>query len=155
MQIGEASSASGVSAKMIRHYEAIRLIAPAGRRDSNYRVYEAEDVHRLRFIRRARDLGFSIERIRDLLRLWSDRGRASADVKRIALDHLAELERKIAEMRDMADTLRRLAEACDGDARPHCPILHGLQGHMGLPAVRAASGRPRPRRAPSSRLAAS
>ena len=127
VQIGEAAAASGVSAKMIRHYESIELIAPAGRRDSNYRVYGADDVHRLRFIRRARDLGFSIERIRDLLRLWSDHGRASAEVKRIALAHLAELDEKIADLRDMAETLRRLAQACDGDARPDCPILHGLE----------------------------
>jgi MerR family copper efflux transcriptional regulator len=141
VQIGQAAEASGVSAKMIRHYESIGLIAPAGRRDSNYRVYGTDDVHRLRFIRRARDLGFPIDRIRELLRLWSDRGRASAEVKGIALAHLAELDRKIAEMRDMAGTLRRLAEACDGDARPHCPILHGLEeGPEGI----SATGKPRP-----------
>lgn len=127
MQIGQAAAVSGVSAKMIRHYEHIGLIAPPDRRDSNYRVYAAEDVHRLRFIRRARDLGFSIHRIRDLLRLWSDRDRASAEVKTIAIAHLAELERKIAAMRDMADTLRRLADACAGGTRPDCPILHGLE----------------------------
>ena len=142
MQIGQAAEASGVSAKMIRHYESIGLIAPAGRLDSNYREYRADDVHRLRFVRRARDLGFSIERIRDLLRLWSDRGRASAEVKTIALAHLAELDRKIEEMRDMAETLRRLAEACDGNARPDCPILHGLEngpdGADGLGVPRGA-----------------
>ncbi len=143
MQIGQAAAASGVSAKMIRHYESIGLIAPAGRRDSNYRVYDEADVHRLRFIRRARDLGFPIERIRDLLRLWSDRARASAEVKNIALAHLEELDRKIAEMRDMAATLRALAEACDGDARPNCPILRGLGD--GLPDVSAA-GKPQPAR---------
>lgn len=131
MQIGPAAAASGVSAKMIRHYESIGLIAPPDRRDSNYRVYAAEDVHRLRFVRRARDLGFSIDRIRDLLRLWSDHDRASSEVKTIAMAHLAELDRKIEAMRDMADTLRRLAEACAGSARPDCPILHGLESGTG------------------------
>lgn len=129
MQIGQAAKASGVSAKMIRHYESIGLIAPAGRRDSNYRDYGSDDVHRLRFIRRARDLGFPIDRIRDLLRLWSDRGRASAEVKRIAMTHLEELDRKISELREMAGALRGLAEACDGDDRPDCPILKGLEGN--------------------------
>jgi Cu(I)-responsive transcriptional regulator len=113
---------------MIRHYESIGLIGPAARRDSNYRAYEADDLHRLRFIRRARDLGFSVERIRDLLKLWSDRERSSAEVKAIALSHLADLDRKIEEMRAMAKTVRHLAEACEGDRRPHCPILEGLAG---------------------------
>lgn len=143
MQIGQAAAASGVSAKMIRHYEHIGLIALPDRRDSNYRVYAAEDVHRLRFIRRARDLGFPIDRIRDLLRLWSDRDRASAEVKTIAVAHLAELDRKIAAMRDMADTLRRLAEACAGSARPDCPILNGLESGAGAssPESSRSSGR--------------
>jgi Cu(I)-responsive transcriptional regulator len=139
MQIGQAASASGVSAKMIRHYESIGLIGPAARRDSNYRTYQAEDLHRLRFIRRARDLGFSVERIRDLLKLWSDRDRSSAEVKAIALGHLAELDRKIDDMRAMAETVRRLAEACEGDRRPHCPILEGLAGADGFSAVQSAS----------------
>jgi len=128
MQIGQASSASGVSAKMIRHYEAIGLLPPAGRGASNYRAYGAADIERLRFIRRSRDLGFSIERIRALLRLWSDRHRSSAEVKQIALVHVAELETRLRHMREMADTLRRLADACDGDARPECPILQALEG---------------------------
>ena len=128
MRIGQVARASGASAKMIRHYESIGLVAPADRRASNYRDYSDEDVHRLRFIRRARDLGFPIERIRDLLALWSDRGRSSADVKRIALDHVTELEGRIAEMRSMAETLRGLAQACAGNARPDCPIIEGLAG---------------------------
>ena len=128
MQIGEAAAASGVSAKMIRHYEAIGLIGHADRSAANYRHYEDADVHRLRFIRRARDLGFPIERIRQLLRLWSDAHRSSADVKSIALAHAAELDRRIADLRDMAATLHRLADACDGDNRPGCPILHSLEG---------------------------
>ena len=128
MQIGEAAAASGVSAKMIRHYESIGLVAPPTRSQGNYRAYGNEDVHRLAFIRRARALGFPIERIRALLKLWSDDHRSSADVKRIALAHVAELDRKIAEMRAMADTLHRLAEACGGDTRPNCPIISSLEG---------------------------
>ena len=128
MQIGQAAAASGVSAKMIRHYESIGLISPAGRSGSNYRSYGAEDVHRLAFIRRSRALGFPIERTRDLLKLWSDRDRSSADVKRIALAHVAELDRKIADLREMAATLHRLADACGGDARPQCPIIESLEG---------------------------
>ena len=128
MQIGQAAAASGVSAKMIRHYESIGLISPAGRSQANYRAYDADDVHRLAFVRRARALGFPIERIRDLLRLWSDGSRSSADVKRIALAHAAELDRKIADLRAMTATLHRLADACGGDARPQCPIIDSLEG---------------------------
>ena len=128
MQIGQLAAASGVSAKMIRHYEGIGLISPAGRSEANYRSYGTDDVHRLSFIRRARALGFPIERIRDLLRLWSDGSRSSADVKRIALAHAAELDRKIADLRAMAATLHRLADACGGDARPQCPIIDSLEG---------------------------
>jgi Cu(I)-responsive transcriptional regulator len=128
MQIGQAAKASGASAKMIRHYEAIGLVAAAGRRDSNYRDYSEDDVARLRFVRRARDLGFSIDRIRDLLALWSDRGRSSAEVKRIALDHISDLEERIAALRDMAATLHHLADGCAGDGRPDCPIIEGLAG---------------------------
>ena len=142
MQIGQAAQASGVSAKMIRHYESIGLIAPADRRDSNYRVYGPDDVHRLRFIRRARNLGFPVERIRDLLKLWSDRDRTSAEVKQVAEAHLAELDRKIADMQAMADTLRGLAATCDGSSRPDCPILHDLA--CGEPG--AFSGTERPQR---------
>ena len=128
MNIGRAAFASGVSAKMIRHYESIGLIAPAARTESGYRVYSLTDIHTLRFVRRARDLGFSIEQIRDLLALWRDQNRASADVKRIALAHVAELEAKMLELRAMADTLIHLAENCHGDARPDCPIIHELAG---------------------------
>ena len=128
MQIGQAAQASGASAKMIRHYEFIGLIAPAERRDSNYRLYSSDDVGRLKFIRRARDLGFSIDRIRDLLALWTDRRRSSAEVKGIALAHIAELEERIAGMRDMVATLHDLADGCAGNDRPDCPIIEGLAG---------------------------
>ena len=133
MQIGQAAQASGASAKMIRHYEAIGLVAPAGRRDSNYRDYSEDDVARLRFVRRARDLGFSIDRIRDLLALWGDRGRSSAEVKLIALDHIADLEARIAGMRDMVATLHHLVDGCAGDGRPDCPIIEGLAGRVQSP----------------------
>ena len=135
MQIGAAARATGVSAKMIRHYEAIGLIPSADRRDSNYRDYGASDVHRLGFIRRARDLGFSIDEIRDLLRLWGDRDRSSADVKQLTLAHIGELEQKIAALQDMRDTLSHLAHCCDGDHRPDCPIIKGLEGAAPLPEM--------------------
>ena len=128
MQIGEAARHTGVSAKMIRHYESIGLIPAADRRDSNYRDYGHHDLHRLGFIRRARDLGFSIEEIRNLLRLWGDTARASADVKALTETHIAELDRKIALMGEMRQTLATLAEACDGDHRPDCPIIASLAG---------------------------
>jgi Cu(I)-responsive transcriptional regulator len=128
MQIGEASRATGVSAKMIRHYESIGLIPAAGRRDSNYRDYGAGDVHRLGFIRRARDLGFSIDEIRGLLRLWGDRKRSSRDVKALTLSHIAELDAKIALLGEMRSTLAHLANCCDGDHRPDCPIIESLAG---------------------------
>lgn len=127
MQIGEAAKAAGISAKMIRHYEAIGLVPEADRRSSNYRDYGHEDLHRLAFIRRARALGFSIEEIRDLLRLWGDRTRSSKDVKALALAHIAELDAKIELLREMRTTLGRLADACDGDQHPHCPIIEGLE----------------------------
>jgi MerR family transcriptional regulator, copper efflux regulator len=126
MNIGEAAKASGVSAKMIRYYEGISLIPPTVRTKAGYRVYSDNDVHALRFIRRARDLGFPVEQIGTLLALWRDRSRASTDVKAIALEHVAGLERKIAELRAMADTLRHLAEHCHGNQRPECPILEEL-----------------------------
>jgi Cu(I)-responsive transcriptional regulator len=141
MNIGEAAAASGVSAKMIRYYESIGLVPNAARSASGYRVYSDDDVHALRFIRRSRDLGFSVEQMGELLALWSDRSRASGDVKRIALNHVAELERKMRELRDMANTLRHLAENCHGDGRPHCPILEDLScGHAPAPP------KPRPTR---------
>ncbi|RUW60684.1 Cu(I)-responsive transcriptional regulator [Mesorhizobium sp. M7A.F.Ca.US.008.03.1.1] len=130
MNIGEAASASGVSAKMIRYYESTGLISQVSRTGAGYRVYSEDDVHTLRFIRRSRDLGFSVEQMSDLLALWSDRSRASADVKRIAMEHVAELERKMRELRDMTKTLRHLAEHCKGNDRPHCPIIEDLSsGH--------------------------
>lgn len=139
MQIGQAARASGASAKMIRHYESIGLIGAAERRDSNYRDYAGDDVARLQFIRRARHLGFPIERIRDLLALWSDRGRSSAEVKGIALRHIAELEERIAGMRDMVATLHGLADGCAGNERPDCPIIEGLAGQAGLSVDRSRS----------------
>jgi Cu(I)-responsive transcriptional regulator len=130
MQIGEAAKATGVSAKMIRHYEAIGLIPSADRRSSNYRDYDVQDLHRLGFVRRARDLGFSIDEIRDLLKLWADTTRSSKDVKALALGHIADLEGKIALLNEMRTTLRHLAHACDGDHRPDCPIIKSLEGSL-------------------------
>ncbi|MDU0340976.1 Cu(I)-responsive transcriptional regulator [Bosea rubneri] len=123
MNIGQAAEASGVSAKMIRYYEEIALIPPPARSQSGYRVYGPDDVHTLRFVRRARSLGFSIEETGALLALWRDRSRASADVKAMALKHVAELEEKAAALKAMAKTLRHLASHCHGDGRPDCPIL--------------------------------
>ena len=128
MNIGQAAQATGISAKMIRYYESIGLIGPALRTESGYRVYGDHELHTLRFVRRARDLGFSVEQMNELLALWRDRSRASADVKRIALEHVQELERKAEALRDMAATLKHLAQNCHGDGRPDCPILEGLQG---------------------------
>lgn len=127
MTIGEVATASGVSAKMIRYYEKTGLIRPAARTDSGYRTYTEADVHTLRFIRRARDLGFVVEDIAELLALWQDRSRHSADVKRLALDQVALLEGKIGDLEAMAATLRALANSCSGDERPDCPILDDLE----------------------------
>jgi Cu(I)-responsive transcriptional regulator len=124
--IGEAARLSGVSAKMIRHYESIGLIPPAGRTFAGYRLYNEADLHRLAFIRRARGLGFSIRQIEALLGLWDDRSRASAEVKRLAQAHVDELAEKIAEMQAMQRTLQDLAQRCHGDERPECPILEDL-----------------------------
>lgn len=128
MKIGEASAASGVSQRMIRHYEKIGLMPQAARRDSGYRDYDERDVHVLRFIRRARDLGFPIEEIGRLMALWNDRSRSSADVKALALSRAAELQRKAAELDEMRRALEHLAATCHGDDRPDCPILGGLAG---------------------------
>lgn len=128
MNIGQASAASGVSAKMLRYYESIDLTPRAGRTEAGYRVYSAKDVNTLRFIRRARDLGLSIGRIKLLVGLWQDRERSSADVKRVATEHVAELDAKILELTAMRDTLQELADACHGDHRPDCPILRDLEG---------------------------
>jgi len=126
MNIGQAAKASGVSAKMIRYYEQTGLIPKAARSEAGYRNYSPSDVHTLRFIRRARDLGFSVEQIAELLALWRDRSRASADVKAVALSHVAGLKAKIAELQAMAQTLEHLAAHCHGDGRPDCPILEDL-----------------------------
>lgn len=128
MNIGEVAHASGVSQRMIRHYEKIGLIAKAARRASGYRDYDARDVHTLRFVRRARDLGFPIDEIGKLLALWRDRSRASADVKALATARAAELGRKEQELRAMRRALEQLATACHGDDRPDCPILEDLGG---------------------------
>ncbi len=126
MNIGQAAKLSGVSAKMIRYYEQIGLIPKVIRSDAGYRHYSSPEVHSLRFIRRARDLGFSVEQISALLVLWRDRDRASADVKAMALSHAAGLKAKIAELQAMAQTLEHLADHCHGNDRPDCPILTDL-----------------------------
>ncbi|WP_272544890.1 Cu(I)-responsive transcriptional regulator [Burkholderia cepacia] len=128
MNIGEVAKSSGVSAKMIRHYEESGLIRPATRTDSNYRVYTARDVEVLRFIRRARHLGFSTKRISTLLALWDDRERSSSEVKRLVTQHIGELNERIRELAEMRDTLQYLADHCKGDSRPDCPILAELTG---------------------------
>lgn len=137
MKIGEASAASGISERMIRHYEKIGLIPAAARRDSGYRDYDQRDVHILRFIGRARDLGFPIEEIRTLLALWQDRGRSSADVKALALARVAELKRKVRELEQMRLSLEHLATHCHGDERPECPIIDEL----GASASESAKGK--------------
>lgn len=126
MKIGQVSSASGVSQRMIRHYEKIGLIPAAARRDSGYRDYDERDLHVLSFIARARDLGFPIEEIRLLLALWTDLKRSSADVKKLALSRVAELRRRLAVLDSMCRTLEHLANSCHGDNRPDCPILDDL-----------------------------
>lgn len=126
MNIGQAARASGVSTKMIRYYEQTGLIPKVPRRDSGYRDYDDNDIHRLGFIRRARDLGFTVEQISELLALWTDRQRASADVKELALSHVERLKEKMAEIKAMVATLETLAKSCQGDDRPDCPIIKGL-----------------------------
>jgi MerR family copper efflux transcriptional regulator len=126
MDIGRAAKASGVSVKMIRHYEAIGLLPKVARTFANYRVYSPNDVHTLRFIRRARTLGFSMDDIRELLGLWQSRARSSAAVKKITGRHIDALKAKIAELHSMVKTLEHLAQHCHGDHRPECPILDDL-----------------------------
>jgi Cu(I)-responsive transcriptional regulator len=128
MNIGQAAEQSGVSAKMIRHYESIGLVEQARRTDGGYRIYTDNDVHTLRFIRRARDLGFSMKEIGQLLGLWRNRRRASGDVRRVAQQHITELDQKIAELQAMRRTLTELVQHCHGDRRPECPILDDLSG---------------------------
>ena len=133
MNISEAAAASGMSAKMIRYYERISLIKQSHRTHSGYRTYGDSELHTLRFVKRARSLGFSVEQIRELLSLWQDTGRASKDVKAIAMEHVTELDKRIVEMTEMRDTLRHLAHACAGDHRPECPILIGLAATAQVP----------------------
>ena len=134
MNIGEAARASGMSAKTIRYYETAGLIATAERTGGGYRVYTQADMHVLRFIKRARDLGFSIGRIRRLLDLWQDKSRASRDVKRLALDHIADIAAKIAGMSTVNDAVQELADKCEGNDRPECPILRDLEGSAPIPS---------------------
>ena len=126
LNIGQAAARSGVSAKMVRHYESLGLLPTVHRSDAGYRQYGEKEVHTLRFIRRARALGFSMAEIAELLKLWQNKRRASADVKRIAMAHVADLERRIAEMEAMKQTLGHLAHCCQGNSRPDCPILTEL-----------------------------
>jgi Cu(I)-responsive transcriptional regulator len=126
LNIGQAAAAAGVSAKMIRHYEGIGLIPKARRTYSGYRTYSDNEIHVLRFIRHARSLGFSIKEIGELVSLWQDRRRASSRVKKLATEHIRELDQKIAQMQAMKATLERLASHCHGDGRPECPILDEL-----------------------------
>lgn len=130
MNIKTASDRSGVPAKTIRYYEEVGLVAPS-RGENGYRRFNDRDVHDLTFLGRARALGFGLEECRALLALWRDEGRASAEVKRIAQAHLAEIEGRIADLRAMQDTLSHLVEACAGDERPDCPILHSLEPEKG------------------------
>ncbi|MGC3984700.1 MAG: Cu(I)-responsive transcriptional regulator [Pseudorhodoferax sp.] len=129
MNIGEAAKATGVSAKMIRHYESVGLFPEAARSEAGYRLYGDKEVGTLRFIRQSRDLGFSIEQIRELLGLWWDRKRPSRQVKALAQAHLAELDAKLAELQAMKSTLEHLVHCCHGDDRPDCPIIDSLAGH--------------------------
>jgi Cu(I)-responsive transcriptional regulator len=126
MNIGEAAAAAELSAKMVRHYESIGLLPQVGRSASNYRLYGTNDVHTLRFIKRARKLGFSMADIKELLGLWRNKSRPSSAVKKIAGRHVAELKRKVAELQSMVQTLEHLAAHCHGDHRPECPILEDL-----------------------------
>jgi Cu(I)-responsive transcriptional regulator len=133
MNIGRASQQAGIAAKMIRYYESIGLLPEADRRKSGYRDYSDEDVSRLKFLRRARSLGFSVPQIKELMRLWSDRSRSNAEVRELPLNHAAELEQKARQLQEMIETLRRLSRACQRGDRPQCPIIEELGG--GRPMV--------------------
>ncbi len=128
MNIGEIAKSSGVNAKLIRHYESIGLIPKAARTESGYRFYKESDVQFLRFIKRARGLGFSMKEIKTLLGLWRNKSRKSHDVKTLAEKHIKELETKILEMQEMVDNLKALSHNCHGDSRPECPIINTLEG---------------------------
>src|SRR5262245_51566183 len=147
MNIGQAARLSGVSAKMIRHYESLGLLPKASRTEAGYRQYGANDVHTLRFIRRARDLGFAIADIGGLLGLWQNRRRSSETVKRVALAHVNELATRIEEMKAMKRTLEDLATHCHGDERPECPILDDLAGGAADAPQERPAGLRRPMRA--------
>jgi MerR family copper efflux transcriptional regulator len=139
INISAAAQASGVSAKMIRHYESLGLVAGVRRSEAGYRLYDAATVHNLRFIRRARDLGFETREIAGLLQLWRNKRRSSAEVKRIALQHVAALDARIAALQSMQRTLSHLAHGCHGDERPECPILDDLAGAPTAAPPRRAS----------------
>ncbi|WP_345797968.1 Cu(I)-responsive transcriptional regulator [Castellaniella sp. MT123] len=133
--IGDAAVHTGLSPKMIRYYESLGILTPQGRSTAGYRLYNEADLHALRFIRTARELGFSLKQIAELTDLWRDRHRASAEVKRLALAHIDALEAKAALLQSMAGTLRTLARHCHGDDRPDCPILEGLAGGIEVPGL--------------------
>lgn len=143
MNIGRAARASGVSAKMIRHYEDIGLIGRAGRTAAGYRVYGAADLHTLRFIRQARTLGFSIEQIKELLGLWRNQRRTSRKVKELAMLHIAQLDARIEELQEIKETLSHLIACCRGDNRPDCPILDGLARVQEAGSAEVETGRRR------------
>lgn len=126
MNIGEAAKASGISTKMIRHYETLGIIPKAVRSDAGYRKYSDSDINILKFVKRARGLGFSMKEIKKLVNLWRNRSRASADVKALAIQHIQQMEQKIEELQAMTRTLKHLAKSCHGDHRPDCPILDGI-----------------------------
>lgn len=144
MNIGEAASRAGVTPKMVRHYESLGLLPRVHRTESGYRVYTDAEVHTLRFIKRSRDLGFSIPEIAELLKLWQNRRRTSANVKKLAERHVAELDRKIQELESMRRTLRHLIHCCHGDDRPDCPILDDLEHPAGLPIVGVSADKVHP-----------
>lgn len=127
MNIGEAAKISGVNAKLIRHYESIGIIPKASRTEAGYRTYSEVDVHILSFVRRARNLGFSMKEIKKLVSLWRNKSRASSEVKALAMNHIQEMEQKIHELQEMVHTLKHLAKNCSGDSRPNCPILSDLE----------------------------
>jgi len=154
MNIGEAADATGVSAKMIRHYEGVGLLPPASRTEAGYRQYTERDVNMLRFIRHARDLGFSLEQIRELLDLWQNRRRSSRAVKALAEAHIAELDAKLADLQSMRATLAELVHCCHGDDRPDCPIIDTLEAVRPVRAGPSGPARARPvhrARVPASR----
>lgn len=142
MNIGQAAKASGVTAKMIRYYESVGLVPAAGRGENGYRDYGQEDVQRLGFVRRARELGFSMDRIRALLALWSDRDRGNAEVRAVALAHVADLEAQERKLHEMVATLRRLAQSCRSENRDQCPIMAELSGTKPRKGAKASGGVP-------------